>query len=246
MDTLIVGDVNLYTKGLAQILRSQPSVSVIGTASDFDSALCVFARLTPHIVLLDMAMPRAFEAARRIHAVSPETRIIALSVSEDRREICTCAEAGVDAIVMRDASVDDLLDVMNSASNGEFYCSPRTAAFLLEHVASLARRCDGLADIPTLTRRQTHILDLLTCGFSNKEIALRLGIEVATVKNHVHQILQRLQVNRRGEAAAVWLQQRSTMTRYFPAKEFDDHFSRGLSSRQKLRERETRADSDAP
>lgn len=224
MDTLIVGDVRLYREGLAHILKSEPAVTVLGTALDLDTAIRDTADLSPQMVLIDAAMSKAHQTARLIHAAAPQTRVIAFNVSEDRHEICACAEAGVDAIVMRNASLDDLLKTMASASKGEYCCSPRTAALLLEHVASLADRRPEMPDGISLTRRQSDILDLLSCGYSNKEIARHLGIEVATVKNHVHQILQRLQVNRRGEAAAIWLQKRNTMMHRPPAKEFDRHF----------------------
>lgn len=227
---LIVGDVRLYRDGLAQVLRDEPSISVVGTASDPDTAIRSAVNQSPHIVLIDNAMPQALQTAQRIHALVSNTRIIALNVPEDRDEICACAEAGVAAIVMRNASLDELLDTIDSTSKGEFFCSARTAAFLLEHVAALADRRPEMPKGRALTRRQSHILDLLSCGRSNKEIARHLGIEVATVKNHVHQILQRLQVSRRGEAAAMWSQRRSMMTHYPPAKEYNQHFARGLDN----------------
>lgn len=221
MDTLIVGDVRLYREGLAQVLRDAPHISVVGTAPDPESAFQSVVELSPEVVLLDTTMSRALEIAQRIHDLAPDAKIIALGVVESEAQICASAEAGVAAFVTRDASLDCLLETITAASRSEFQCSPHTAAVLLRHIASLAHRSPSGPPAACLTRRQAHVLDLLSRGQSNKEIARNLGIGVATVKNHVHQILERLRVSRRGEAAALWLRQRRLLTSYSPTNELD-------------------------
>src|SRR5439155_827652 len=102
----------------------------------------------------------------------------------------------------REASIDDLVTVIESVARGEAICSPRVAAGLLRRVAALAAGHGGDLPRAQLTNREREIVRLIDNGLSNKEIARALGIEVATVKNHVHNILEKLQVHRRGEAAA--------------------------------------------
>ena len=119
---------------------------------------------------------------------------------EEEEEVIPLAEAGVDGFVSRDASLEDLCQAVKSAAAGETRCSPRIAAMLAHRVATLARQLPERELIP-LTRRQLEIVRLIDEGLPNKAIAQRLFIEVPTVKNHVHNILQRLDVKHREDAA---------------------------------------------
>src|SRR2546421_13075479 len=136
----------------------------------------------------------------------PYTTLFRSSLSvregEDHGDVLASAEAGAIAYVPREASLEDLVAVIECAVRGEAVCSPRVAGALLRRIAVLAT--DGRSDrVPArLTKREREIMGLIDEGLSNKEIAKRLRIEVATVKNHVHNILEKLQVHRRGEAAA--------------------------------------------
>ena len=128
--------------------------------------------------------------------------MVALGVADADDHVLGCAEAGVAGYVPRDASLDDLVAVIESAFRGEAICSPRIAGSLLRRIATLAAGQNGTMPLAHLTGREREIVRLIDRGLSNKEIARDLGIEVATVKNHVHNILEKLQVRRRGEAAA--------------------------------------------
>jgi DNA-binding NarL/FixJ family response regulator len=140
---------------------------------------------------------------RAVHERAPDARIVALGISGEEADVLPLAEAGIAGWLTREASVEDLCETVASAAAGEAVCSPRIAASLLRRVAALAadRRLGPTAT--PLTRRQREILALIDEGLSNKEIARRLSIELATVKNHVHNILEKLQVRRRAEAAAL-------------------------------------------
>jgi DNA-binding NarL/FixJ family response regulator len=128
--------------------------------------------------------------------------MVALAVPDQEARVLACAEAGVSSYVPREASLADLAAAIESAARGEAVCSPRMTALLFRRVRVLSRVRPEPAEVPELTARQWEIIDLIDEGLSNKEIARRLYIEVPTVKNHVHNILDKLQVRRRSEAAA--------------------------------------------
>lgn len=198
----IVADTRLYREGLAQVLGRSSCLSVVATAARRDEALASLPAVQPDVILMDMASPDSCGAVRAILQRLPQARVIALGVFEDGDDVLGCAEAGVSGYVPREASIDDLVTVIESVARGEAICSPRVAASLLRRVAALAEGNGGARLRAHLTSREREIVRLIDDGLSNKEIARGLGIEVATVKNHVHNILEKLQVHRRGEAAA--------------------------------------------
>ena len=200
----IVADTRLYREGLAQVLGRNTCVSVVAIAARRDEALASLPATQPDVILVDTAMPDSCGAVRSILEHVPHARVIALGVFEDDDGVLGCAEAGVSGYVPREASIDDLMTVIESVARGEAICSPRVAAGLLRRVAALAAGNRGGLLRAHLTSREREIVRLIDDGLSNKEIARSLGIEVATVKNHVHNILEKLQVHRRGEAAARW------------------------------------------
>lgn len=202
ISVLIVADIRLYREGLAQVVERQAQFRLAGTAADADSALATMRAHAPDVVLVDMAMADGPALVRAIHELGPEIKVVALSVAETEGDVCACAEAGVAGYVLRQASLPDFVAALESATRGEAFFSPRMAASLLRRVATLAAtQPEGLARIH-LTPREREITQLLDEGLANKDISRRLGIELATVKNHVHNILEKLHVHRRGEAAA--------------------------------------------
>ncbi len=200
---LIVADIRLYRDGLAHILGEEPRLTVVGTAADPATALHLIAERAPDVALVDMVMPQSVAAVRGIAATAPRVKVVALGVRETEQDLIACAEAGVAGYVARAATVEDLVAALESVGRGELLCTAQTAAALLRRVAALAAGGGGLPHpFAMLTPREREIGALLEAGLSNKDIAVRLGIEVATVKNHVHNVLEKLQVHRRGQAAA--------------------------------------------
>ncbi len=196
---LVASDVRLYREGLAESLADAPGLDVVGRSTGAESVGRAL-RLRPDIVLLDLSMDDWSGAVGAIVAGASETRVVVLGVNEVESEVIGCAEAGVSGYVTREASLDELVEVVESVARGEMLCTPRIAALLLRRVAEAAApRSSGLE---RLTPRETEIVDLIEQGLSNKQIARRLSIELATVKNHVHNILEKLEVARRGEAVA--------------------------------------------
>jgi two-component system nitrate/nitrite response regulator NarL len=197
---VIVAEIRFYREGLAMFFRDRDGFEVAGTAEDVASAADLARLVHFDVALLDMATPSALDAIEVLRATVPTDGIVALGVREDEHEVVSLAEAGVDGFVSRDASLEDLSRAVESAARGETRCSPRIAGMLARRVATLAHQVIERADIP-LTRRQLEVVKLIDEGLPNKAIAQRLFIEVPTVKNHVHNILQRLGVHHREDAA---------------------------------------------
>lgn len=219
IDVIITSDIRIYCEGLGQILSDTMSVNVVGIAANSEAAIAKVSVDHPEIILLDMTMAGSCQLARQIPQVSPKTKIVALAVSYDETNIVRCAEAGVVCYVPREASVDELIDAIMEAARGECYCPPRIAACLLKKVRQLtssakakylttvghepAARTDDPANRQSrLTRRERQIAQLLAEGMSNKQIARVLSIEVSTVKNHVHNVLVKLEVSNRSQAVS--------------------------------------------
>jgi DNA-binding NarL/FixJ family response regulator len=191
----------LYSEGLAALLAAEPSVRVVGAGALDEAALTRIIEADPHILLVDATALRRTDFIHRVRAAVPDALVVACGVSEEREEIIACAEQGAAGYVARDASAEDLVNVVRSVERGELPCSPRIAAMLFRRLATPAQT-DRTELGPPLTARERDVIALIDRGLSNKEIAASLGIELATVKNHVHHILEKLDVRRRSAAAA--------------------------------------------
>jgi DNA-binding NarL/FixJ family response regulator len=199
---LIAARVRLHHDGLADLLAHDPRIEVVGTATGPSEALASIASLEPDVVVVDTALPGSLDNIRLIHAARPAVHVVATAVPDRDSEVIACAEAGAAGYATRDASAADLVDVIERASSGEILCSPQMAATLFRRIATLAAQGASEPPLNTLTSREHEIVLLIDEGLSNKQIASRLQIEVTTVKNHVHHILEKLRVGARGEAAA--------------------------------------------
>jgi DNA-binding NarL/FixJ family response regulator len=199
---LVVTDVRLFREGLAQVLDAEEGLRITGTAASRLEALGQLEAAVADIVLVDMAMAESVDTVCAIVARAPDVKVIALAVPEVDQHIIACAEAGAVAYVPRDGSLRDLIDAIHGVVRGEAQSSPRIVGSLLRRLAALAaERSGGRAGVP-LTARELQIVRLLGEGATNKDLANALNIGLATVKNHVHHILAKLHVKRRGEAAA--------------------------------------------
>jgi len=199
---LIVSDVRLYRDALAESLARHDSLSIVGSAPTPDDAIRQAAALSPDVILIDHALADSLRAIRLIGTVQPGIRLVILGIHESDKGVLACAEAGVAGYVPRDASLPDLCGVIESAARGELRCSPQIAATLLRQIAQRAAAPGDLPPRAPLTSREAEIVRCIEQGLSNKEIAVRLGIQVATVKNHVHNLLEKLRVHHRADAAA--------------------------------------------
>jgi two-component system, NarL family, nitrate/nitrite response regulator NarL len=156
----------------------------------------------PSVVLVDVAAGTRIPALRELATADPSTPLLALNVRDEDRDVLACIEAGAVGYVLQAASLDELADALHRAVRDEPLASPHVIATLMRRVAALSE--DGRrGTVGSLTSRELEVVGLIEQGLSNKEIAAQLSIAVTTVKNHVHSILEKLKVHRRGEVAWV-------------------------------------------
>jgi DNA-binding NarL/FixJ family response regulator len=196
-------EARIYREGLAAALNARGNFSVVAAESTTMGALDAVASLQPQVVLVDVGMGGASALARSLTVRQPEVVMIAIAVNGDDAELMSWAEAGAAGFITRENSIDDLAECIEAAMRHELVCSPHMSAILLRRLASLAaeRPSERAGASTPLTPRQAQVLQRVQRGMTNKQIAREMGIELATVKNHVHQVLQRLNVRRRRDIA---------------------------------------------
>lgn len=204
VDVFIVGRVQLYQQGLAQALSRNARLRVVGVAATHEDALARMRGLRPRpgVALVDIGPGLEWDGLRRLDAALGEVAFVALGVADTDADVIACAETGVAGFVTRDTSLDGLVATILAVAQGGARCSPRATAALMRRVAGVAGQDAPGPRTARLTPRERQIVALIDRGLSNKQIAYELKIELATVKNHVHSILDKLRVERRGAAAA--------------------------------------------
>jgi DNA-binding NarL/FixJ family response regulator len=155
--------------------------------------------LRPDVILLDAAFPSGLHAATQLALAVPQASVVALAVTETEENVLAWAEAGVAGYVPNTASIDDLIALIGEISRGEQTCPSHISGSLLRRIANASRASLALSSLPPLTRREMEILRLVGAGLGNKDIARRLGISVGTTKSHVHNLLGKLNIQRRTE-----------------------------------------------
>lgn len=193
---LIVSDVRLHREGLALLLRGCPSIEVLGATAVGDTRSALLSTPTD-VALMDDQSPGDSSIAPALREVYPPLRILAVGIRETASEVLACAAAGIDGYVPKDAALGDMVTAIEGVVRGELTCSPKMAASLYQYIGLSRAATSG-----PLTLRELQVADLLNRGFPNKEIARRLGVQPCTAKNHVKNILQKLEVHRRGQAVA--------------------------------------------
>jgi len=201
---LVVWGVRFLGEGLAELLERDPFVAVVGLCTDLSEAVALTPVMQPDVILLDARIPEAAVAVRRALDIAPGMRIVASGVRETEDDILAWAEAGVIGYIPGTAALGDFTRLVKDIHAGEQDCSSRVAAGLLRQVGLIARRGTSpriplLA--PTLTKREWQVAELIRSGLSDKEIARRLNISLATTKSHVHNLLGKLSVRRRNQVA---------------------------------------------
>jgi len=183
-------------------LRGRDGV-VVADAVDMDPlGIARIADAKPDVVLVDVGERDPVAIVRLIKAADTQAKLVAFPLDEIDDQVFACAAAGFSGYVPRDSGADELYRALEDAAEGTMHCAPHIAAAMYKRLAGFLQEPDPLESLPSLTSRENEILGLVEQGHSNKDIARRLGISSATVKNHMHNILQKLQVRRRGQAAA--------------------------------------------
>lgn len=203
---LLVDDHALFREGLAGILSAQPDMVVIGEANDGLDAFVMAQELKPDLILMDVQMPGmdGIEAARQIKQILPETIIVMLTVRDDDEKLFETLKNGAQGYLLKDIRSQDMLLMLRSALRGEAALSPALAGRVLSEFRRLSR--GGIADKEDddgLTEREQQVLFQASQGATDKEIAEALNISLNTVKTHIRNILSKLRVTTRREAAKV-------------------------------------------
>jgi DNA-binding NarL/FixJ family response regulator len=201
MRVLVVTDLRVYRDALALALGRNCCFEAVETTA-FDGVSECLSWFHPEVVLIDLVDVRMLSIARSMTRGSPGLRIVGIGIGTGEPEILACAEAGIHGIISRDASLEELTDTVTKAMRGEFHCSARVAGAMVRRLATISVDKSSVALQVNLTTRQADIVRCLDAGLSNKEIALRLGIQLGTVKNHVHLLLEKLGAARRSDALA--------------------------------------------
>ncbi|HJS22115.1 MAG TPA: response regulator transcription factor [Steroidobacteraceae bacterium] len=201
---MVASDAPVYCEGLERLLRDVEQIVVVGAVSCAEDAASQVRHIGPDVVLLDMSMEEAFSTAKKVAKTSKASRVVALGMPESEAEVIRCAEIGIAGYVTRAGSLSDVLAAIDAVSRGEVHCSPRIAGSLYRRVGALSSRRRALASpLGGLTAREVQVWRMMRQGLSNKVISRRLGIELSTVKNHVHSVLAKLGVHTRAEAISL-------------------------------------------
>lgn len=198
----IVDDHPLFREGVAYTLGAQPDVEVIAEGESAADALRIAAERMPDVMLLDVSMPGGgVEAVRQIAAAFPVVKVVMLTVSEDEDDVTAALRAGARAYVLKGVAARELVRILRAVAAGEVYVTPSLASSLLFELSADRRGAPAANPLDELTERERQILEGVAAGDSNKEIGAKLHLTEKTVKHHMTNILQKLQVRNRVEAA---------------------------------------------
>jgi DNA-binding NarL/FixJ family response regulator len=207
---LLVDDHALFRKGLAALLATEPAFRVVGEARDGREALKKAAELKPDLVLMDIHMPGigGLEATRLICESLPSTKVVILTVSEEDKDLFDAIKSGASGYLLKKVEPDELSSMLQGVFHGEAPISRLTATKILAEFAVRETRVQTPADDweEKLSPRETEVLRLVVDGLTNKEISVKLGVEPTTVKNHLKNILGKLHLRNRVQAAVFALQ----------------------------------------
>ena len=202
---LVVDDHVLYRRGLELVLGQEPDIDIVGEASDGTEAIRRTEELLPDVVLMDVRMPRrsGIEACMEIKEVVPSTKIVMLTISDEESDLYEAVRAGANGYLLKDVPGEEIAEGLRAVQSGQSLISPSMASKLLSEFATMIRRQEDrpTVPVPRLTDRELEVLRLVARGMANRDIARALFISENTVKNHVRNILEKLQLHSRMEAA---------------------------------------------
>lgn len=217
MNIIVLTPVRLLGDGLAACFAGRPEISVVAVLKDLDNVRDTLSAHKIDLILVDVTQGLDLYDVRPIAAERSDVALVALGLPEQRQDVIRCGRAGFTGYVTRDASVDALCSALNDVIQGRLSCPAEISSCLLQ--ALFRRSGDSYEPSPhqELTRRENDVLQLIGRGLSNKEIARELFLSVATVKHHVHNVLDKLHLARRAEAMrrvrdAPWLMSRSDIS----------------------------------
>jgi DNA-binding NarL/FixJ family response regulator len=212
---LIADDHALFRRGLEMVLEEEDDIDLVGQASDGTEAVSVAGEALPDIVLMDIRMPKisGIEACRAIKEVAPSAKIVMLTISDEEEDLFEAIRAGASGYLLKDIPLDEVAEAVRSVHGGQSLINPSMAGKLLSEFATLAKRDAEEERVqpvaaPKLTDREMEVLKLVARGMNNRDIAKELFISENTVKNHVRNILEKLQIHSRMEAVMIAVRQK--------------------------------------
>jgi len=200
---LVVDDHDLFRTGLRNLLEEE-GVNVVGEAENGETAIRLASDLTPDVVIMDLNMPGAggVETTRRLSNLAPLSRVVVLTISADDDDVMNAVMAGACGYLLKDSSIQELIAGIRAASEGESLISPQIAAKVLQRLRAQSKDADAAEVIRAeLSDRELEVLKLIANGKDNAQIARELFISPKTVKNHISNILMKLQIENRIQAA---------------------------------------------
>lgn len=208
INLLLVNETRLMGNVIAAALEGEPDIHVVACVTNIDAAMQIVRDKDVDVALVSTRLPDqgALKLTNAITEFKPSTKVLALGLTEEKQHVLRYVEAGATGYVLKDDSLEGLIETIRAAQDGKVFVSPKIAAAIMERLAALARLFsdveNSVGDTTELTSRELEVLKLIGEGQTNQQIAEQLVIEVGTVKNHVHNILDKLHVSTRGEAAA--------------------------------------------
>jgi two-component system, NarL family, nitrate/nitrite response regulator NarL len=201
---LLVDDHVLFRKGMASLFADNPEIEVVGEAGDGREAIEKCLELKPDLILMDVHMPGCdgLEATKVIKQERPSTRVVMLTVSDDDEYLFEAIKAGAQGYLLKNMAPEELFDLLRGVIQGEAAITRSMAWKVLEEYAHQGKKlAEPVAPKSNLTAREREVLELVIDGASNREIAAKLVISESTVKNHLHNILEKLHLQNRVQAA---------------------------------------------
>jgi two-component system NarL family response regulator len=205
---LLVNESALIGNMIRAALEDEPDLRVVASVTNVTDALQIVHEQTIDVALVSTRLPEqgALKLTSAITQLAPSTKVLALGLTEERKHVLRYVEAGATGYVLKDHSLADLIETIRAVQDGKVFVSPQIAAAMMERLSDLARMFSDIennaTDTTSLTARELEVLELIGKGFTNQQIAEKLVVEIGTVKNHVHSILEKLNVKSRQEAAA--------------------------------------------
>ena len=199
---IVVDDQELFRRGLVMLLGVEPDIEVVGEAGDGLTATDLAVSTMPDVVLLDVRMPKrsGLQACMRIKEEVPSTRIIMLTVSDEEGDLYEAVKNGASGYLLKDSSIEEVAQAIRVVAEGQSLISPSMAVKLIDEFKEMSRSDRDQVPTPRLTERELEVLRLVAKGLNNREAAKELFISENTVKNHVRNILEKLQLHSRMEA----------------------------------------------
>ena len=205
---LLINEIQLISNVIAASLEDEPDIHIAECVSSVEEGLRIIQEEEIDVVLVSIRLPNrgALQFTKKVTMDNPETKVLVLGLSEDKKQIIQFVEAGASGVVSKDDSITELLKTIRAANNERAYVSPELASALMHRLSEVTRLLmdcsDSYPDEANLTPREMEILEMIGNKMTNRQIAEELVIEVGTVKNHVHSILEKLGVHSRKDARA--------------------------------------------